>query len=59
MWELLKRNEGYKIFNGDQIVLRLDKLSNMDLYIAYGDTLASSTLNTTQMKINDTVKYDV
>ena len=59
MWELHKRNEGYKIFNGDQIVLRLDKLSNMDLYIAYGDTLASSTLNTTQMKINDTVKYDV
>jgi hypothetical protein len=59
VWELNKRNEGYKIFNGDQIVLRLDKLSNMDLYIAYGDTLASSTLNTTQMKINDTVKYDV
>jgi hypothetical protein len=59
VWELQKRNEGYKIFNGDKIVLRLDKLSNMDLYIAYGDTLASSTLNTTQMKINDTVKYDV
>ena len=54
-----ERNEGYKIFNGNQIVLRLDKLSNMDLYIAYGDTLATSTLNTTQLKINDTAKYDV
>ena len=31
----------------------------MDLYIAYGDTLATSTLNTTQMKINDTAQYDV
>lgn len=59
MWELHERNEGYKIFNGDQIVIRLDKLSNMDLYIAYGDSLSSSTLNTTQMKINDTAKYDV
>ncbi len=59
MWELHERNEGYKIFNGDQIVIRLDKISNMDLYIAYGDSLSSSTLNTTQMKINDTAKYDV
>ena len=59
MWELHERNEGYKIFNGDQIVIRLDKLSNMDLYIAYGDSLSPSTLNTTQMKINDTAKYDV
>ena len=59
MWELHERNEGYKIFNGDQIVIRLDKLSNMDLYIAYGDSFSSSTLNTTQMKINDTAKYDV
>ena len=39
--------------------MRLAELSNMDLYIAYGDTLASSTLNTTLLKINDTVQYDV
>ncbi len=39
--------------------MTLNKLSNMDLYIAYGDTLATSTLNKTALKINQTVQYDV
>ena len=61
VWELFDRNYGYKIFNGNQIKVRLNTLSNMDIYLAYGDTLATSTLmkNTSTFKVGEWISFDV
>ena len=44
VWSLWDRVEGFQIFNGDRINLRIDSLVNMNLFIAAGYDLSSSSV---------------
>ena len=60
-WNFVDRLDGlYRKFNGDSLKLRIDKLTNMDVYVSIGDERPTNILkNTSSIKIGEWFEYDI
>lgn len=61
VWEFVDRLDGlYRKFNGDRLQVRIDSLSNMDVFLATGVEEPSQIVkNTTTLKVGEWVEYNI